>query len=415
MIKTVTKFSLLTFIFPLLTASLLQGSNSVSLHGNVEWDLSVSKTRDTVLNVEGIGLEEVEDSLSLFVNPEITGSAKFEFSSKVRLQKPLIQNTSASLYVDQAYFNYNISPQISLLTGKKRLPWGYSYLWSPSLILNPQRYIFEPERYLEGIPLFVLGYSGTVISPKLLWAAKTPEQEEELKLENSYLGFQIDGYFSGLELFLNGLASSKKEKSVGLGIRKDVLGFIVHIEGSVVKDSQRRYFYDPSILDKGDQIYYTKNQNWYPVLTAGFNRMLSEDSFLIFEYFYDRRGFQGREFDNFIDSLTFFKDKSTQSSDEYYAQSFSEVLGVYSPGSIRQNYAYLAYSGRLKKDWNFGLRTLASLDDGSGFLFPFISFSAITNSLIELEGCVPFYREACSESGLLPLDWSATMKIKIFF
>ena len=200
-----------------------------------------------------------------------------------------------------------------------------------------------------------------------------------------------------------------------MGIRKDVLGFIVHIEGSVVKDSQRRYFYDPSILDKGDQIYYTKNQNWYPVLTAGFNRMLSEDSFLIFEYFYDRRGFQGREFDNFVNSLTYFKDKSTQSSDDYYTQSFSEVLGAYTPGSIRRNYAYLAYSHRLKKDWNLGLRTLVSLDDGSGFIYPFISFSAITNCLIEMEGCVPFYAEPNSEFGLLPLEWSTMMKIKIFF
>jgi len=415
MMKMVTKFNLLTIIYLLLVPSMLHGSNSLIVHGNVEWDLCISKPRDTILNVEGTRLEELEDCLWCFVNPEITASDEFGFYSKVRFQKPLIQNTSASLYVDQAYFNYNISPQISLLTGKKRLPWGYSYLWSPSLILNPQRYIFEPERYLEGIPLFVLGYSGTVISPKLLWAAKTPEQEEELKLENSYLGFQIDGYFSGLELFLNGLASRKKEKSVGLGIRKDVLGFIVHIEGSVVKDSQRRYFYDPSILDKGDQIYYTKNQNWYPVLTAGFNRMLSEDSFLIFEYFYDRRGFQEREFDNFVNSLTYFKDKSTQSSDDYYTQSFSEVLEAYTPGTIRRNYAYLAYSHRLKKHWNFGLRTLTSLDDGSGFIYPFISFSAITNCLIEMEGCVPFYAEPNNEFGLLPLEWSTMMKIKIFF
>lgn len=133
------------------------------------------------------------------------------------------------------------------------------------------------------------------------------------------------------------------------------------------------------------------------------------------EIFSDRRGFQGREFDNFVNSLTFFKDKSAQSSDEYYTQSFSEVLGAYTPGTIRRNYAYLAYSHRLKKDWNFGLRTLTSLDDGSGFIYPFISFSAIANCLIEMEGCVPFYAEPNNEFGLLPLEWSTMMKIKIFF
>jgi len=393
----------------------LHGSNSFSFHGNVEWDLRINKVRDTVLNVEEMGLGELDDCLWCFVNPEITASDKFGFYARVRLQKPLIQNTSASLYVDQVYFNYDINPQISLLAGKKRLPWGYSYLWSPSLILNPQRYVFEPERYLEGIPLFVLGYSGAVTSPKLFGAVRTPQQKEELKLENSYLGFQIDRYFSGLELFLNGLTGYKKKAAIGLGIRKDVLGFIVHIEGSVVKNSQRRYFHDPSTLDEGDEIYYIKDRNWCTVLTTGFNRMLSENSLLIFEYFYDRLGFQGREFNNFVNSLNYFKDKSAQASDEYYTQSFSEVLGAYTPGSIRQNYAYLAYSHRLKKDWNFGLRSLTSLDDGSGFIYPFISFSAITNCLIEIEGCVPFYTEPNSEFGLLPLKWSTIMKIKIFF
>jgi hypothetical protein len=415
MIKVVAKFNLLSVIYLLLISSVLHGSNSLSVHGNVEWDLGFSKARDTVLNVEGMGSEELEDSLWCFVNPEIIASERFGFHSRTRLQKSLIQNASANLYVDQAYFNYNINHRMSLSTGKKRLPWGYSYLWNPTLILNPQRYIFEPERYSEGLPLFVLEYTGRTVSPKLFWAGESMEQKEKLKLENSYLGFQIEGYFSGLELFLNGLTSSKREKSVGLGIRKDVSGFIVHIEGSVVKNSQRRYFYDPSTLNEGDKIYYTKDQDWCTVLTAGFNRMLSENDFLIFEYFYDRTGFQGAEFDNFVNSLVYFKEKSMQAMDEYYTQSFSEVLRAYTPGSIRQNYAYLAYSHRLKKDWNFGLRALASLDDGSGFISPSISFSATTNCLIEIEGCNPFYTEPNSEFGLLPLEWSTMMKIKIFF
>jgi hypothetical protein len=79
MIKVVTKFNLLTIIYLLLIPSILHGSNSLIVHGNVEWDLCISKTRDTILNVEGTGLEELEDCLWCFVNPEITASDKFGF------------------------------------------------------------------------------------------------------------------------------------------------------------------------------------------------------------------------------------------------------------------------------------------------------------------------------------------------
>lgn len=386
-----------------------------SIHGSAEWDLTISESRDTILNMEGYSVNEMDDALWFFINPEVS-TDEFKFYSGLRIQKSLVYNTNASVFFDQAYFNWNMSDRAYLNAGKRRLPMGYSYFWSPSFIVNPNRYAFDPELYSEGIPIFVLGYTGDYISPKFIWVIGSAQTGAEIKMEDSYFVLQADFYLSGFECFVNGLTSRSKEQTIGLGLRKDIFGFTLHAEGSVVKNNQKKYFYDPASLGAGDTIYYnTRENDWQPVLAAGFNKLLFGDGFIIVEYYYDKTGFNKNEFDNFRSSVEYFGNKAVTDTNPYYAASLPVVAASYAPGSMQQNYLFISYSHAIKQKWNVGLRGLVSLEDGSGFVYPSVYYQPFDNFQIGAEYCCPFYGSADSEFGILPFNHLTVIKVKAFF
>jgi hypothetical protein len=361
-------------------------------------------------------VKEVDDSLRLSLNPEVS-TERFRFYSGLRAQKSLIYDSGISVFADQAYFNWNMTDKMYFSAGKRRLPSGYSYFWSPSFIVNPGKYAFDPELYSVGLPMLLLGHTGEIISPKIMWIIEYPRAGEEIRMEDSYIMLQADFYLSGFEFFINGLTSKNREQTAGAGIRKDIMGFTLHAEGSAVKNNQRKYYmYDPAVFAAGGQIYTTKKDEWYPVLAAGLNSMVFTDGFIILEYYYDKAGLTGGEFSDLLRSIGYFGSRiASGDTSAYCSASFADLVASYAPGSIRQNYVFFSYAHTVGQKWGMGLRGIMSLDDGSGFVYPFISFEPFADFQAGIEACFPLYANADSEFGTLPFDNTAMLKIKVFF
>jgi hypothetical protein len=391
--------------------------DTFNVAGNLEWSLSAVNQVNTLIQFDGIN--ELDNSLCLSLNPQFVDENS-KFYAELRLQKSLIANSDPAWYIDEAYYNWDINDSTYFSLGKRRFSYGYSYFWSPSFIINTKKSIFEPERFSEGIPIGLLGFTNGSVSPKLFWTLGDTHTEDEVTFEDSYLGFQTDFYLPEAEFYLNGLISKSKEQMVGLGIRKGMAGFTFQIEGSVFRNSLRKYFDDPTApgFVDGSPISDLRGRDWNSNLSFGLNRQLFGDGIFIMEYYYNTMGYTKDEFQAFTNALKYFQNKAADEGAplyNYYCDSLGELMTCYNPGFMQRKYLYLSYSDRLKNNWEWGVRVLNSLDDGSGLIYPSVEWAPSASYRIGLDLSFPFYWKEDSEFGIFPLRSSICLRVKKFF
>lgn len=312
------------------------------------------------------------------------------------------------LHINELFFNYKIK-NLSLFSGKMKLNMGTGVNYSPSNILNSQKNLVDYQTPIEGILLaeskLNLGTSSTLtfgFSPDAkfgdhnLYTSVMHFQDSNQTTPSNHYAFFLQYYqmLWNSDIFLTLYNTNRYQNQF-----EDKYRFSLNFS---------RYFFDlyefhlDSIFQKGHdratvnstcvQNYYTfqqcialnqylsnynnlnDNEIYYDAL-IGSRYQFSNDSFINFEYLYQKDGYDKKGFQDLVNLY-------------YNGLKLNRISGVSLPKSIstssfsllRKNYIFASYQNyKLLDDFIINLYYMQNIDDTSYSIIPNITWSIDDN------------------------------------
>ncbi len=296
-----------------------------------------------------------------------------------------------ALRFDEGFVSLELPGTWGVSGGVERYADQYSYYWNPTFPAQPKTDLSRPDYLAAGVPMLVVSRRLGRVAPKFVAVRDSGD---------TYAGIQMDSYWGGTEAYINGFWSARRERTLGVAVRRNLGGWTMHGEGGLVWNNPRTY---PAVLGEIPTVE-RRQHDLTGKFVVGANRSVLGKGLFSLEYYHDDSGLAGAEFDVV---------RALSDSDSGALQPADALASAYGPGTLRRNYAYAAYYHRQKHDFSWGARSLVCLDDGSGYLQPAVTW-LIGDHLEFGTDLFLNFSGGRGEFGLLPLRSSVTVRLKYY-
>lgn len=301
--------------------------------------------------------------------------------------------------IDQAYLLVRPIALLQMRAGRQRIGFGTGYLWSAVNNLDIARDPYTPGKYTQGIDALrgTLDLATVVSRPlSLSVEAVLPPDYRHTPLSQSTLGVQAYALFGMVEV---GAAVSYRARErnpddmlAGAYGSVDIAGFILGIEGSLSRRGA-----DTSALVPH------RTPEFRPIAVLSLNRRVSSNSFAVLEYSYNDHNLSGTDLDTLV--------ARTRASPE----STPDALAKLVPGQTGKHNAFATVSRDFGGHVTSALSVLVRFDRPGGFVYPQVSWNAIDNLTVTLEGLVTFTGGQRNEYSLGLYNLAASLRAQYFF
>ena len=314
---------------------------------------------------------------------------------------------------DFALFEGNLSWKAGygtyLTLGKALLWWGKGYAWNPTNFVGRIKNPADPDLALEGYWLglvdVVKSFDGplrTVALTGLVLPVSEDINGEFGRQDHTNLAGKL--YFLLYDTDIDLMALSEGSRTARYGVaasRNLAANFEVHAEFARVSDFEKRIVSPDGIVTS--QKYDASNY------LAGVRYLAQTNTTLIFEYYYNGKGYTKNEVEDFFGFIS-----STQ--DSLLLTALPDVSGYLLPNFMR-NYIFLRASQKEPFGW-FNVApaifTIVNVDDGSFNLVPEVIYTGVQNLEVRtrlnlLVGGV------ATEYGEKVNDWRIEVRLRYFF
>ncbi len=242
----------------LLSAALLPvQAQEYSLFGQIEMEGTYSGDLESVLSIEA------DHSLDYD-----------SFSFRLRHKLSLDEQETPKHELNEAYISWYTNPDLTISTGKQRLPWGRGTAFFPTDTLHPMHTREDVEGF-TGISAVYNPNLAVQISSAVDFS--TPLDAEKGSSENSdfYTHLKYASYVSltagTADMALSAVYRNEETCRPGLGISLDVGGFIFSSEAAI-EIAGGNVYPDPAVLA------FNEADGPLPLVSAGIRRTYIPDS-----------------------------------------------------------------------------------------------------------------------------------------
>ena len=322
--------------------------------------------------------------------------------------------------LNEFYLSHDITPQLNLMLGKKRIVWGPGFAFNPTDLMDPPKDPTNPSFQRAGFWMGRVEANLGEYAASLVAAPAVTEQAVGLPYafakypawdrRDTQAHFQLAGRLYA------GLANSDINLMVFYGNRYNdafsdkwrfgasfsryfFTDYEVHAEVLLQTGSVQAYPNAPCFTSTGAALQCVVHSTpltvqsrlhdkaLFPRLIGGTRRQFSDESVASLEYYFQADGYSKEEFQRFVYLLELMSLAS--------AASPAQASG----GGIPQNYTfnpsgkhYLIASytkPKIAEDWSLGLTLIASLNDLSTFIAPNVAWSVQDWVTLSLYGFIP--------------------------
>lgn len=283
------------------------------------------------------------------------------------------------IFLDNIYVSY-YSRHFNFRIGKQQLPWGSGYIWNPTNIFHKKNPL-DPTYELSGVNAIktelLFGREG-VLTGIFSVNDEFKNSTYAVKIKNYFAGFDISAsyvYYEYLNQDLIHFTENKENRQmVGLDLSGSVLGIGIYSELA----------YNFKSNDSG-------NENYGRYL-LGLNYTLNNGMYLMAEYYYNEKGKKD------------YKDYTLNDWMASYGQ-YAENLG--------QNNLFIGQSfPTIGNNLTWTNYMLLNLDDKSGMIYPWLTYSAGNNTEISSSVYIPFGKKGTEFGGF---GFGGLARIRVYF
>ncbi|MFC1732362.1 hypothetical protein ACFL6I_18820 [candidate division KSB1 bacterium] len=348
---------------------------------DVKWALMQSRSRSPFYRFQFSQYEDMEKNLSQY-------RLDYYFNSEYRNQKLFFQMKTFTQYsnndpLDISFYelfgSLNLSPKLSLGTGKKRFIWGKGYAFNPVGYINTEKDPENPDLALAGKSMLYMNYnksytsdwlknfslSGIVLPPK-------PQYNDKFASAD-YTEYAVKFYFlvknSDIDLML--FRGKNSVSKYGFDFSSNLKSNIeVHGEWSYNVDEQKNSISNDDLM--------TERVNGSSYL-LGLRYLNKFNTTFIFEYYFNNRGLsenQYRDFSHYLNNALESDDPLVMSDAKSNISLVSQsktLMKEYFYFNVKQAEPFsLVYS-------SFSIFSIYNLEDRSFLISPRFNYTPYTN------------------------------------
>ena len=283
------------------------------------------------------------------------------------------------IFLDNIYISY-YSKHFNFRIGKQQLPWGSGYIWNPTNIFHVKNPL-DPTYEITGVNAIktelLFGREG-ILTGIFSVNDAFKNSTYAFKLKNHFAGFDISASYVYYEYLNQDLVQFTEDKEnrqmAGLNLSCSILGVGLY--------SELAYNFKTGSNENKD----------YGRYLVGANYTLNNGLYFMLEYYYNEKGKSDYENYNINDWMA------------YYGK-YAENLG--------QNNLFVAQTFPVIGDnvtWTNYL--LLNLDDKSGMMYPWVTYSAGDNTEISATAYIPFGKKETEFGGF---GFGGLARIRVYF
>jgi hypothetical protein len=355
----------------------------------------------------------------------------------------------------ELYLSVSPRPWLNLLVGKKRITWGAGFAFNPTDLINPPKDPTDPNYQRAGnwvarveVPFERFTVSA-LFAPQALYTqsglpyafmrypsyapATGPDSRDETShylLAGRLYALVASADINLIYYFTNAYQDNFRNKSrVGLSLsRYFFTDYELHAEALLTRGSARSF---PASGCAGDAdacaggAFVTSkigSTALYPRVIVGTRRMFADESLLSVEYYYQRDGYDDREFADAIAMQAYAKNQPSTST----TATGSSLPQRYAFDPLRRHYLIVSYSKpRIADDWTVTGVLIAGLRDLSGVFSPSVVWSARQWIDLGLYAFIPIHglgvgetrvgERSFSEYGLSPYAFRVLFEARAYY
>ena len=322
--------------------------------------------------------------------------------------------------LNEFYLSHDVTRQVNLTFGKKRMVWGPGFAFNPTDLLDPPKDPTNPTFQRAGFWMARAEANFGEYAATLVAAPAVTEQA--VGLPYAFLKYPAwdrkdkQAHFQLAARLYAGIANADINLMVFYGNRYNdaftdkwrfgasfsryfFTDYEVHAEVLLQTGSVQNYPNTPCFTDPGAALQCVRSgapltvqsrlndKALFPRLIAGTRRQFSDESVLSLEYYFQADGYTQEEFQRFVYLLELMNLATISSP--------AQTTG----GGIPQNYTFnptgkhyliASYSKpKIGEDWTLGLTLIASLNDLSTFISPTVAWSVQDWITLSLYGFIP--------------------------
>lgn len=294
--------------------------------------------------------------------------------------------------LNQAYIDLFLTESALLRMGRQKISWGSGFCW------NPTNYLGSGKNRAE----FMIDNSGVdAVDAEFNWGntllvlAVKPQSN----WHDTGKAVKIGELVAGCDLSLSGFQQGD-DRGYGCNFVTSLGEFIIYSEVAAKAGSHYFYIENHTEMERPADRYYLHG-------VFGINRIFAGNLSVMLEYYYNQKGWNDQEAENFFNYL----DSLTGDQIAALTERKSALLA-----DLRRNYLFLTIrkAGLFDDDLTISGRVLWNIDDHSYQLTPVLQYDLRRNIYIALNANLNFGGER-TEFGSLPYKTLINAKLGLNF